>query len=74
METQLTQEEIQKSISAAYDSVTVINALNEQLSLTEEDAEALNRNKEHISIMLSKEWFIEALTPTQTTELNAVLN
>jgi hypothetical protein len=66
---ELTQEQIEKSISAAYDSVSLINELNSKEVLTEEEADSKDRNIEHIKIMLSKEWFANALTKDQKTEL-----
>jgi len=68
----LTQEEIQNSVNAAYDSVNLINELNllEELSIEEKDT--LDRNKEHIKIMLAKEWFFNALTEEQKVELSSI--
>jgi hypothetical protein len=68
----MTQEQIEKSISAAYDSVNLINALNQQGTLSAEDQACLDRNVEHIHIMLTKDWFYDALTPEQKTELEAI--
>jgi hypothetical protein len=65
----LTQEHIEKSISAAYDSVNLINELLSKESLDEEELATVNRNKEHLIIMLGKDWFSEALTATQKKEL-----
>ena len=69
---ELTQEQIEKSISAAYDSVSLINELNSKEALTEEEDETKNRNVEHLKIMLSKEWFASALSKTQKVELETV--
>tara|TARA_R110000803_G_scaffold50644_1_gene104944 strand:+ start:1090 stop:1308 length:219 start_codon:yes stop_codon:yes gene_type:complete len=69
---ELTQEQIEKSISAAYDSVSLINELNSKEALTEEEADTKNRNIEHLKIMLSKEWFANALSQTQKVELETV--
>ena len=66
---ELTQEQIERNISAAYDSVSLINELNSKEVLTEEEADSKDRNIEHIKIMLSKEWFANALTKDQKTEL-----
>ena len=66
---ELTQDQIEKSISATYDSVSLINGLNSKEVLTEEEADSKDRNIEHIKIMLSKEWFANALTKDQKTEL-----
>ena len=66
---ELTQGQIEKCISAAYDSVSLINGLNSKEVLTEKEADSKDRNIEHIKIMLSKEWFASALTKDQKTEL-----
>jgi ribosome-interacting GTPase 1 len=65
----LTQEEIQNSINAAYDSVNLINELNLIEELSKEEKDTLDRNKKHIKIMLAKEWFFDALTEEQKVEL-----
>jgi hypothetical protein len=65
----LTQEQIQSSILAAYDSVNLINELQVKETLTEEEVDTLQRNKTHISIMLEKEWFFSELTEEQVIEL-----
>jgi hypothetical protein len=65
----LTQEEIQNSINAAYDSVNLINKLNLIEELSDEQKDTLDRNKEHLKIMLAKEWFFVALTEEQKVEL-----
>lgn len=70
---ELTQEQVQSSISAAYDSVNLINELQAQEVMTAEDSDTLNRNKEHISIMLGKDWFVGGLTAAQKTELESII-
>jgi len=60
-----TQEQIEKSISAAYDSVELINALSSESNLDEEQLATLSRNKEHLTIMLGKGWFSDALSAAQ---------
>jgi len=69
---ELTQEEINKAISAAYDSVALITELKAQSTLTEEQTNVLNRNVQHIQIMLGKDWFVNSLTPEQKTQLQAI--
>ena len=68
-----TPEQVQRSISAAFDSVNLINQLKAQPSLTEEEQDRLNRNVEHLRIMLAKEWFSEGLTEQQTIDINSCL-
>lgn len=67
-----TQEQIEKSITAAYLSVDLINKFKSKETLTTEETESLDRNERHIRIMLEKSWFAEALTPEQKTELEAI--
>lgn len=67
-----TPEEVAQSVSAAYDSFNLINELNAKESLTEEETATLDRNVEHIRIMMGKEWFVAGLTPLQVTELQAI--
>ena len=61
----LTQEQIEKSISAAYDSVELIKTLSSESNLDEEQLATLSRNKEHLTIMLGKDWFSGALSAAQ---------
>jgi len=69
LEKHLLENKVEKSISAAYDSVSLINKLNLLEELSDDDTDRLSRNKEHIKIMLSKEWFYNALTEEQKIEL-----
>ena len=69
---ELTQEQIARSISAAYDSVNLINQLNSKEVLTDNDIDSKNRNVEHIKIMLGKDWFYSALSDVQIIELNNI--
>ena len=68
------EEQTQRSISAAFDSVNLINELKTNTSLTEEEQERLNRNLEHLRIMLSKDWFSEGLTEQQRIDINTCLS
>lgn len=68
-----TPEQVQRSISAAFDSVNLINQLKSQPSLTEEEQDRVNRNTEHLRIMLAKEWFSTGLTEQQRTDINSCL-
>ena len=72
MEITFTPEQVAKSVSAAYDSVALITELNTKETLTEEETATLNRNVEHIRIMMGKEWFVGGLTKKQITELQAI--
>lgn len=68
-ELEYTQEQVQQSVNACYDSVNLINALGVKASKTQEDEDCISRNKEHIGIMLGKDWFVAGLTEEQKAEL-----
>jgi hypothetical protein len=68
-----TQEDIQQLISAAFDSVNLINELNQLESLSEEQVSTKDRNVEHLKIMIAKEWFANGLTEEQTTIINQLI-
>ena len=72
MEIDITTEEVAKSVSAAYDSINLINELKAKETLTEDESATLTRNEEHIRIMMGKEWFVGGLTDQQITELQAI--
>lgn len=67
-----TSEQVQKSISACFDSV---NLINETLSKpkTEKTADLVERNFKHCELMLAKDWFVEGLTGTQKTDIETVV-
>ena len=63
----LTPEQIAQHYSAAMDSVNLINAGKPERMTDIEWAECLSRNKEHLKIMLAKDfWTTEDLAPLQT--------
>ena len=70
---EVTAEQAARSVLAAYDSVALIAELKAKPELTEEETAAIERNVEHLKIMLAKEWFVEELTPAQKTELEALV-
>ena len=63
----LTPEQIAQHYSAAMDSVNLINAGKPE-GMTDADwADCLSRNKEHLKIMLAKDfWTTEDLAPLRT--------
>lgn len=63
----LTQEQIAQDVSAAFDSVDLINR-------NEDDAATIERNVEHLRIMMGHEWFASALTAEQAEQINAIIN
>ena len=61
-----TEEQIAKHYSAAMDSVNLINAGQPEKMTDADWADCLSRNKEHLVIMLAKDyWTTEDLTPLQ---------
>jgi hypothetical protein len=67
MENEITAEQIAQHYSAAMDSVNLING-GQPEGMTDADwADCLSRNKEHLKIMLAKDyWTTEDLTPLRT--------
>ena len=64
--TQPTAEEIARHYSAAMDSVNLINAGQPEGMSDEDWADTVSRNKEHLRIMVAKDfWTTEDLTPLQ---------
>ena len=63
---QLSAEQIAQHYSAAMDSVNLINAGKRETMSDAEWADCLSRNKEHLKIMIAKDfWTTEDLTPLQ---------
>jgi hypothetical protein len=56
MNDQITPEEIARHYSAAMDSVNLINAGKPEGMSAEEWADTVSRNKEHLKIMVAKEF------------------
>ena len=66
MENEITAEQIAKHYNAAMDSVNLINGTKPELMTDAEWADCLTRNKEHLKIMLAKDfWTTENLAPLQ---------
>jgi len=67
MEIEITAEQIAKHYSAAMDSVNLINGGQPEGMTAEDWADCLSRNKEHLKLMLAKDfWTTENLTPLRT--------
>jgi hypothetical protein len=63
---EITQEQIAQHYKAAMDSVNLINAGQPEGMTAEDWADCLARNKEHLKIMLAKDyWTNENLTPLE---------
>lgn len=75
---EMTTEEIQQSVVAAFHSVDLINAVIAGTQMADESSEdkldAVSRNVEHLKIMKAKDWFSEALTSDQATNLDAAIS
>jgi len=66
MEIEITAEEIAQHYSAAIDSVNLINGTKPEMMTDVDWADCVSRNKEHLKIMLAKDfWTTENLTPLQ---------
>jgi hypothetical protein len=64
--TEITPTEIAQHYKAAMDSVNLINAGKPEGMTAEDWADTLARNKEHLKIMLAKDfWTTEDLTPLE---------
>jgi hypothetical protein len=67
MEIEITAEQIAQHYSAAMDSVALINGGQPEDMSDADWADCLSRNKEHLKIMLEKDfWTTEDLTPLRT--------
>jgi len=65
-----TAEQIAKHYSAAMDSVNLINGGKPENMSDSEWADCLSRNKEHLKIMLAKDyWTTEDLAPLQAASV-----
>ena len=64
------EQQIAKHYSAAMDSVNLINGNKPELMTDEEWADCLARNKEHLVLMLAKDfWTTEDLAPLQAASV-----
>jgi hypothetical protein len=61
-----------KSISAAFDSVTLINKLVVETANDKKKAN-VERNVKHLELMLTKEFFADALTSSQKSEIETCI-
>ena len=69
-----TPEQIQQHISAAFDSVNLINGIIAGTQIPdatlERKKDIVSKNVEHLELMMSKTWFTDGCTPTQETNIN----
>jgi hypothetical protein len=77
MEENMTQQEIQSSIRAAFDSVNLINGIITSNQMENESAQekedTVERNVGHLNIMMGKSWFTDALTDQENTDISAAI-
>jgi hypothetical protein len=64
-----TTEEITKHILSAFDSVNLINE-EIQKTITDKIKSTVDRNVEHLEVMLEKDWFSDGLTNEQRTNID----
>lgn len=69
----LTQEQMEKQVSAAFDSVNLITNLKAKEVLTDENNSTISRNVEHLKIMMGKDWFVKALSTAQKNQINNII-
>jgi hypothetical protein len=70
MENEITAEQISQHYRAAMDSVNLINEGQPKLMTNADWADCLSRNKEHLKIMLDKDfWTTENLAPLQAASV-----
>jgi hypothetical protein len=61
---EITSEQIAINYASALDSVNLVNELKAKKTLTEDEEKTIQRNLEHLEIMLAKDyWTNEDLTP-----------
>ena len=67
-----TPEQVQQHISAAFDSVKVINnTITEPAD--EQRKDIVKRNYQHLEIMIAKDWFEAGCTSQQVTDINTCI-
>jgi hypothetical protein len=72
MELEISQERVEKMISATYDSFNLINELKAKETLSEEETKILDLNEQHVRFVLTQNWFVAGLTKEQKTELETI--
>jgi hypothetical protein len=63
----------EKAVSAAFDSVELINELVSQ-PVDDDKKSIVKRNVEHLVVMLTKEFFTNTLTAEQKTEIDTCIS
>ena len=62
----------EKAIDSAFDSVNLINKLVTETA-DEKKKKSVERNVRHLELMLTKEFFTDALTSTQKSEIDTCI-
>jgi len=73
MEVTYTSEEVQQHITNCFHSWDICEELSAKETLLEDEQDSFDRNKEHIQIMLAKDWFRQGCTAEQITQLETYL-
>jgi len=76
-EENLTQEEIRSSITAAFDSVNLINGIVNGTQMnnesTQEKKDCIDRNVNHLDLMITKTWFNDGLVDDEADNIAAAV-
>jgi len=76
-EENLTQEEIRSSINAAFDSVNLINGIVNGTQMnnesTQEKKDCIDRNVDHLDLMITKTWFNDGLVDDEADNIAAAV-
>jgi hypothetical protein len=67
------ERNVQQEISAAFDSVNLINELNLIEEKTQEDLETISRNISHLQIKMNDELFFAELTEEQKIIISSLI-
>jgi hypothetical protein len=72
MEETQTPKQVQQHISAAFDSV---NLINDEITkeVTDNRKDNVKRNVQHLELMIAKDWFAEGCTAQQVTDINVCI-
>jgi len=63
----------EKSVSSAFDSVNLINKLITETA-DEKKKSTVERNAKHLELMLTKDFFLTALTSLQKTQIETAIS
>ena len=76
-EENLTQEEIRSSITDAFDSVNLINGIVNGTQMnnesTQEKKDCIDRNVNHLDLMITKTWFNDGLVDDEADNIAAAV-